>query len=336
MAINITQLNSQLGAYFRVNSEQIIDSMFRDLELEQMMGSIPNVKDEWVSGTFTTGQVLQPYQPGWVEVGQVSASNPGTATGQVIGSATGSAVFVATPVKHKVRKIMHKSSWDDMNDLETSWLGFLTDESKSLSEWPLVRYIIEKELIPKAKQELDDISARGAYVAPTAGVPGAALTSVDGILTHITAQIAASNLAPIASGSFTSSTIFANVEAFVSAIPSHQRNKGYVLMMSDANYLKLYQNIRTLFGNNAAVYDGKSLTMNILNTPITVKGFSAFGSSNRFIYTNPNNIKKLYDKNELAENLTAEVFADRLYINFKFKRGYGFLKYSEVYVNDQA
>lgn len=336
MAVNIASLASEFGAYYRKNSNQIVETLFRDIELENEMTSIPDVTDEWGEATVETGQILQPWQAGWVEVGQVSATNPGQAVGQVASaSGTGTAVFVVKGVKHKVRPIMHKSSFGDIDALQRSWIGFLTDEGKSISEWPFVRFLIEKELLPKAKQELDDISAQGEYSAPTAGVPGAALTSTDGILTHITNQIALSNLAPIATGAFTSADIYANVVEFVKSIPSHIRKKGYTLMMSDANYLNLWQNYCETFGLNPAVFDGKNLTMNILGTNIKIKGFAAFGASNRFIYTAPENMKKLYDKNEFAEMLKTEVILDKLYIHFKFKRGYGFSKYSQLYVNDQ-
>lgn len=337
MAVNISSLASEFGAYYRKNSETIMESLFRDNELEKEMTSIPDVVDEWGEMVVETGQILQPWQASWVEVGQTNATTPGQAVGQVAGaSGTGSAVFVVKGRKFKVRPIMHKSSFGDIDALVRSWAGFMTDESKSIAEWPFVRYLIEKEILPKAAEEMDDISARGDYTAPTAGVPGSVLSCTDGILTILADEIAASNLAPIASGSFTSADIFENVQEFVKSIPSHMRKRGYTLMMSDTNALNLWQNYCNTFGLNPSVFTGDNLKINILGTKIQVKGFAAFGSSNRFVYTSKANMKKLYDKHDIAEGIKAEVILDKLYVHFKFKRGYGFSKLSQVFVNDQA
>lgn len=337
MSVGISDLNTSLGAYHRQNANQIGSLLYQDLELEQYMASVPGVSDEWASAYGTIGKVLQPHQSGWVEQGQTNATTPGVQPGMVAAaSGTGSAEIVFKPILHKVRQIDIKVSFDNLDNLYRSWIGWLTDEKKKKSEWPLVKYIIEGLIIPKGKEELNEVSVSGNYAAPTAGVPGSHLTAADGILTIIADQITATNIAPIASGSFTSSTIFANVESFVKAIPAKYRRSSNILFMSDADQFDMYVNYRATYGANSAVFDGNKLNIKIGNTMIQTVGISAWGTSHRFLFTTPGNMKKLYDKVDAINDFYVEDILGKLYIYMSFKRGYGFDKYEEVFVNDQA
>lgn len=337
MSLDLTTLNAELGAYHRKHSKRLGRLIYQENEMEQYMASVPGVTDQWVGGYGTIGNLLQPHQPGWVEHGQVSASDPGQAPGMVAGaSGKGSAEIVFKPVSHQVKPIDIKVSFDNLEAVMTSWLGFLTDENEKKSDWPLVRYISEALLIPKANEELGEIACRGNFVAPTAGVPGLPLTSADGVLTIIADQITATNISPIASGAFTSSNIFANVESFVKSIPSKYRKKNYNLYMSDTNQWDLVTNYRDEFGGNAAIVNGNELTVKIGNTMIKTIGISGFATSNRFLYTPKDNMKKLFNKIDQIEKFYVQNLLGKLYLFLQFRRGYGFDRYEEVFVNDQA
>lgn len=68
------------------------------------------------------------------------------------------------------------------DDIEDSWLGFLSSNSLSRKEWPLIRYLLESFILTKIQEdmELKEIY-KGSYVAPTTNTAGVTGQSMNGL-----------------------------------------------------------------------------------------------------------------------------------------------------------
>jgi len=333
---------SAFGDYHAANATQPEEIMLREVEFENYMTSVTDVSDEWRSTAIVVDQVLQPYQSGWTETGDTDATDPGVAPGMVANaSSTGSTEKITfQPVIGKVHPIKVNISFESLDELQRNWLAFLTDERVTPDQWPITKYMLNA-IMKKAGQELDDISARGSFVAPTAGEPGAYLESTNGILTKITSHISDGDIAAITVGSFNSTTILTKIETFLAGIPPHMLRNG-ILHMSYTNLNMLINAFMTKYGSNSVLFsvvgdrqNPYEVTLPFGATKLTVAGHPSFATSNRWLFIDKQYLKKLYDKKEGVQ-LNTEVILGKLYVHAKFKRGYAISVTQHAYVNDQS
>ncbi|RSC96048.1 hypothetical protein [Tenacibaculum singaporense] len=104
------------------------------------------------------------------------------------------------------------------DDVKASWLGFLESvNEQDRAKWPIVRYMIENEVIPQLKSDLETKGYfKGSYVAPTDGVAGTTAGAIDGVKKLLDAGIADSSMQNVAlSAAVTASNAFDLVEEFV-------------------------------------------------------------------------------------------------------------------------
>ena len=104
------------------------------------------------------------------------------------------------------------------DDVKASWLGFLESvNEQERAKWPIVRYMIENEVIPQLKHDLETKGYfKGAYVPPTAGTAGSATQAIDGVKTLLDAGITDSSMQNVAlSAAVTASNAFDLIEEFV-------------------------------------------------------------------------------------------------------------------------
>ena len=107
------------------------------------------------------------------------------------------------------------------DDVKGSWLGFL--EALNVNEraqWPIVRYMLEQEVIPQIKHDLETKAYfKGNYASPTVGTAGSTGESIDGIKKLLNDGIADSSMQNVAlSASITPANAFDMVEEFVDNI----------------------------------------------------------------------------------------------------------------------
>jgi hypothetical protein len=68
------------------------------------------------------------------------------------------------------------------DDIEDSWLGFLSSNSLSRKEWPLIRYLLESFILSKIQEDMElTVIYKGVYVAPTAGTAGTTAGAMNGL-----------------------------------------------------------------------------------------------------------------------------------------------------------
>jgi len=67
------------------------------------------------------------------------------------------------------------------DDIEATWLGFLTKNSLSRKEWPLIRYIMESYILGQIQADMENNEIyKGVYAAPGIGVAGLDGKSMNG------------------------------------------------------------------------------------------------------------------------------------------------------------
>ena len=109
------------------------------------------------------------------------------------------------------------------DDVKASWLGFLESvNDNERKNWPIVRYMIENEVIPQLKNDLELKGYfKGTYVAPTSGVAGSTTAAIDGVKMLLEAGITDSSMQSVAlTDAITESNAFDRVEEFVDNIDS--------------------------------------------------------------------------------------------------------------------
>jgi hypothetical protein len=72
VGVSVTDLNTQLGAYFRKYSQDIWRAITKDLEFEQYMTKISGVTDQYAVPSSSATELLQPWQSGFTAKGDVA------------------------------------------------------------------------------------------------------------------------------------------------------------------------------------------------------------------------------------------------------------------------
>lgn len=109
------------------------------------------------------------------------------------------------------------------DDVKASWLGFLENvNEQDRAKWPIVRYMIENEVIPQLKSDLElKVYFKGEYEAPVAGTAGSAAKSIDGVKTLLDAGVLDSSMQSVVlTEAITQANAFDMIEEFVDSIDS--------------------------------------------------------------------------------------------------------------------
>lgn len=312
LGFDLSAFQATLGSYMRKWDKTISKIIFQDLELEKYMTKKSGIMDEWVSAGSSVDEILQPHQCGWTPKGTVSVNAR----------------------INKVRQIKIDLTLSCLDDLYTSWLGFMADETKQRKDWPFVKFVVMEHVIPKIKEELDYNSYNGVYAAPTVGTAGNSIDTVDGLGTIIASEITAGNIVPIPTGVITSTNIVDRVESFIDSLPHKYSNLSAPILMSKTNERRYWRDYRNNFGGNNN-YNGQN-NLQVDATSVKIIGVSAMEGSDRFIHTPKGNLQVAFDKIYTPNILNVDTDKREVNIFGDFKRGYGIADLNKIFVNDQA
>lgn len=107
----------------------------------------------------------------------------------------------------------------DPDDVEATWLGFLSSEDLKRSEWPLIKYLVETMYMPKIQSDMELLEYfKGVYVPPTPGLAGDTGKSMNGLGYLLRKGVNDGTMNSINIGVLTADTIFDQVEAFADGI----------------------------------------------------------------------------------------------------------------------
>lgn len=312
--VDLSDVTTALGKYMSVPkvAQDIWSRLFQGLELAPYMKKIGNQTGKYVGVNSITSELMQPFQKGWTPKGTVDF-NP----------------YINDVFRAKVDFLL-----DNIDDVYASWLMFFADETKERKDWPLVRYIVEVELLPKIIEEMNFAMCGGAYVAPTAGTAGASLATMNGYKTQITSLITAGSLTPIVTGAISPTNALDSLETFADGIDSKYSDKGGVIFCSKSVERFYKQDYRATFGSTNSA-DAKN-QLKLDNYNIRLVGLEGWGSSQRLMFSNNNgNMVHLYDKIFTPSTFQVQQDKRSVILMADWHQAVGFNTLTGVYVNDQ-
>jgi hypothetical protein len=197
--MTITDILTEYGAYylkFPANKKRVLQLLMQAEKTTSYMTPIKTDDTEYRLGKSVIASIVQPFQTAW------TPKHAMTVTPNVI-----------KQYKMKVDEDVYP------DEIEATWLGFLAGEGLDRSKWPMIKWMIEKHYLPKAKMdiEVNEVYA-GVFAEPTPGTAGAAGTSMNGLHFHLDAGLTAGTINHCDVGALDESTIFDQVEAFVDKI----------------------------------------------------------------------------------------------------------------------
>lgn len=308
---HVVQFKSDIHTKFRTG-----------LEFEKLTDVIPFVQADkvYTAPNATISNILQPYQP------QFTPNN----------SITFDAVDnTLRPIKADV-----SITEEDLEKFYGKWQSNWFESGKNPLEWSFPRWILEREIMPEFLDNLNTAAWAGEWVAPTSGVAGAVLESVDGYKKAIVDAITAGKLVPVASGSYTASDIRSKLEDWMMAMPAAVRGRSGTVLMSDSWMRKYYYDYRGDFATATWQQLNQQMGgLTIDGTSVRIVGIKAMEGSNRWIFL-PDNKQNMiigtrtgypvYPQFRFDADLYSISMASTIY------RFFGFEYWDNLYVNDQA
>lgn len=202
MSIIKTDLVTDFGAYYvdeGQNENRLLSALRQKSVTPSHAKPIITDGDVYRSANSRLGEIVQGFQKAFTKKGDVTFE----------------------PNEIRLRNIkVDLSLYPD--DVKGSWLGFLASvDEQERAKWPIVRYILEKEVIPQMAEDMElKAYFKGAYVAPTTDVASATSAVMDGIKAIITAGLAGDMNTVTLTDAPDASNSFDRIEEFVDQIDS--------------------------------------------------------------------------------------------------------------------
>lgn len=273
--MNITDIVTEFGAYYLSqgqNLTSIRQKLRRSLVTPKAFTTVYTDDTIWRASEASHSRIVQPFQ---------KAFTP-----------TGTSAFKPVEIRQFHMKADLSESPDD---LEATWLGFLSSENVKRSEWPFIRWWVEVLVLPKIQEEIElyEIGA-GVYTAPTANTPGAQGTSMDGIQKIVKDHITAGRTSPIALGAIPAADkdFVDYMRAFHAGIRKEYRNIPMTVYMSEDLVLKYMYGYNEKYGKDTVTADNANGVTKIKFTNLTIEGIpsmnlKANGSACNRIFCTP-------------------------------------------------
>jgi len=317
-SITIENTNAALNQ-FAVQFAPEIKQVFRQgLEFES--GLIPFVTADhtYTASNITPSSVIQPYQ---------AAFTPKN-------SETWDAVSnVLRPIK--IDLSYNEAQLEKFFD---KWRLDWFEAGKDPREWSYPRYLLEQVIAPKYREELNLLAWDGEYAAPTPGTPGDYLEACDGFRVQIENAITAGSLTPVNSGTYTSSDIRSQLEAWLLSMPEVVRNMGGVVLMSATHAREYYYDFRSEFAAATWQQLQQNGGMQVDGFGVKIVGLSAMEGSDRWIFL-PGSMQNMIIGTRRGYPTYPQFVFDfdlyNLYVKAAFYRFFGFEHWVNLYVNDQ-
>jgi len=301
MAYNpvVTDIITEYGAYYEnagQNMKRLITQLLYGFELIKYMTPIKTEDTIYRMAESEIGYVLQPFQIDFSKTSDVE--------------------FKPNEIRLYKNKIDQKFSPDTV---EETWLGFLASNDVDRAKWPLIKYLIEKLIIPQANEDLENAIFFAEYKAPVvAGTPGALLDIMDGLKKQLVDGIG-NGLNRITLNTLTTSNIFDEIEKFRKGISLVYRRKDLVYFMSPT-WAEAYQ-----MGKRDEFPTKESLDYKKVDfSPHMVVGIPGMESSNIIFTTPKSNLLYLTKKNANMTRFQIEGYERTVKLMSDFFQGVGF------------
>lgn len=255
--MTVSEITTAFGAFYLNNGQTQNDirmQLMRSFVTSQVFTQVITDDTIWRAAEGQHSSIVQPFQ--------------------VAFTPKGSATF--KPVE--IRQFNIKADLLEYPDtIKQNWLGFLSSTNVKRTEWPFVKYWMEKMVVPRIQQdmELNEVG-RGSYVAPTVGTAGADGTAMDGIQKVINTHITNGGIVPIALGAVPTDpqALVEYFEAFHKAIPIQYRSvpmttytPEWMILEYKKGYEKKYGTLTNIDTTAAGVTTIRFSNLNIVGLP---------------------------------------------------------------------
>jgi hypothetical protein len=201
MAISVSQLAAELGAYSRANNKEIRQFVYQKTVTAKYMKTITSIKGRFEALQSLTGRLVQGFTAVWSPLGVTE--------------------FRINPLVNFQQKVNYPFRPAVVNQ---SWISFLYNENLKPADMPISKYLIDKEIMPAVARDREYLMGKGVYDASKLGEFG---KSMDGIATVITKGLAANSENPVYQipiESFTLGNICDQVNDFELKLPTEIRD----------------------------------------------------------------------------------------------------------------
>lgn len=314
--ITIDELIAQFGDHY-IDNGQNMDNLhmlpfesFGTAEAGYMESTDQTVIRE---ANVRVGEVLQPYQHDFVSKG----------------------AMVILPVEIKLHHVMITTGIMP-KQVSGQWVDFLVKNGIDPLEFPLIRFIIEKYLIPQAQEDLEmNAIYKGQRKEAEDGVAGLAIDSMQGIEQALVTMEAAEKIDFINTGAWngTASTFVTQIEDFVKSIPEKYRyNESLELNLNRTNRDKFKQGMRDKYNINYNQTNNLLQLMDFEN--ITVAGRASMMGKNRIWATPKSNLGTFVKGFENAKAFDLQKFDRQVKFLTDWWIGTGFIQPEMVFANE--
>ncbi|PKP01824.1 MAG: hypothetical protein CVU11_14100 [Bacteroidetes bacterium HGW-Bacteroidetes-6] len=231
--VDLSQLNSDLGAFISGRKGDIIEWFNPNDELEAIFPTLAGVKEGDFFVSVEMQEVIQQYQKGWTPKG-------------------GYKFHARKPI---LRDIKFDLELENLKSIERTWLNEFNKEGSAAYKMTFVEYLVSLA-IRKGVQEYQIAAIKGEYKDPTTGVAGNAIHVVDGILYQISqfeAELLAKPFYTI--GEWTSANILDFVSNMIAALPEDMRDRAGLGFYVSSLFIETYWEARRLQEGTMPTYD---------------------------------------------------------------------------------
>jgi len=314
--VKITDLINEFGNYYipgNKNADRLIRHLRYPSVTEQAFRQVLTDATEYRLSEVRIGRLLQPFQKSWTPIGE--------------------AEFKPVTIKQYEMKLDHEVYPDE---IEASWLGFLADNDLDRREWPLVRYLIENEMLPQIREdyELNEIYS-GVYSAPSQGSAGPAGTAMDGIKRQINEYINQGRISPISTGALETDQVkfVEQIEDFTDQVSEQYYGINMDLCMSPDLVRRYQRGYKEKYGQ--ALDFNLDRTQQVDFTGVTPKPCHSMIGSDKIWMTPRENAIRVAKKQANLDQVRLEPVDRKVKIFTDFWKGIGFGIPEIVFTNDQ-
>lgn len=312
MSVTATDLVSEYGAYY-LNNPANMNRLFAAIRQKTKttdLAVLKIIKDTVFQASKTSlGNIVQPFQKAFTEKG-ILDFDPAT----------------INLYKMKVDISMYP------DDIEQSWVGFLASiDDKERKNWPLIRYAIEKEIMPQIYHDLETKEYfNGVYAAPTPGTAGATGTSMTGLKKIIDDGLVAATIQEVSlTGGITADNALDQIEAFVDNFDDALAGVPMLIAMSESNRMKYFRDKRNTLGANTNYGDNRVLTIDGMEN-VQIVGLPSMAGSDYIWATPVQNYFHIRRQNGITPPKVEEVKREVSFLTDWYE-GLGFGRHDLVY-----
>lgn len=219
--------------------------------------------------------------------------------------------------------------------LKSQWISFLTSNNLDRTQWPFVRFFIEKYVMGQIMADLTKNIYGAVYAAPAAGVAGAANVAFDGLKKIINTAITAGTTTAIATGApnATQATWAGQIETFNQGIPELYWQEPMDIKMSRSLALRYKQGRRIKYNSTYAQVSDAMAVEDFEQNKVVGRG-SLTGATK--IWATPKINSLMAFKGGSNKQIVEVEKVDRMVkVYTDFWIGIGFINDGLIFTNDQ-